>query len=128
MDSIDPSIEPAWRNKAHLINFYAFYAFDLLNLFVLFPQAHWRGEKFNLINAIFFVRFLKNTVIFAIMREKCANIYDAFIFSFCYCDREIIPDYKVMLDAVKLVYKMRSGKPDTQINIANIFGWKWSDL
>ena len=43
-------------------------------------------------------------------------------------DWAIIPDYKVMLDAVKLVYKMRSGKPDTQINIANIFWGKGWDL
>ena len=41
---------------------------------------------------------------------------------------ELIPDYKVMLDAVKLVYKMRSWKPDTQINIANIFWGKGWDL
>lgn len=41
---------------------------------------------------------------------------------------EILPDYKTMLDAVKLVYKMRSWKPDTQINIANIFWSKWWDL
>ena len=41
---------------------------------------------------------------------------------------DLIPDYKVMLDAVKLVYKMRSWKPDTQINIANIFWGKGWDL
>ena len=41
---------------------------------------------------------------------------------------DLIPDYKVMLDAVKLVYKMRTWKPDTQINIANIFWGKGGDL
>lgn len=43
-------------------------------------------------------------------------------------DGQIIPDYKTMLDCIKVYMKMKSNKPDTQINIANIFGWKGWDL
>ena len=43
-------------------------------------------------------------------------------------DWQIIPDYKTMLDCIKVYMKMKSNKPDTQINIANIFGWKDWDL
>ena len=43
-------------------------------------------------------------------------------------DGQIIPDYKTMLDCIKVYMKMKSNKPDTQINIANIFGGKWWDL
>ena len=43
-------------------------------------------------------------------------------------DWQIIPDYKTMLDCIKVYMKMKSNKPDTQINIANIFGWKGWDL
>ena len=43
-------------------------------------------------------------------------------------DGQIIPDYKTMLDCIKVYMKMKSNKPDTQINIANIFGWKGGDL
>lgn len=41
---------------------------------------------------------------------------------------EPITDYKTMLDAIKVYLKMRSDKPDTQINIANIFWGKGWDL
>jgi hypothetical protein len=37
---------------------------------------------------------------------------------------DIIPDFKTMLDAIKVYLKMKKGTPDTQINIANIFGGK----
>lgn len=43
-------------------------------------------------------------------------------------DGQIIPDYKTMLDCIKVYMKMKSNKPDTQINIANIFWGKWWDL
>ena len=43
-------------------------------------------------------------------------------------DWAIIPDYKTMLDCIKVYMKMKSNKPDTQINIANIFGGKGGDL
>lgn len=43
-------------------------------------------------------------------------------------DWQIIPDYKTMLDCIKVYMKMKSNKPDTQINIANIFWGKWWDL
>ena len=43
-------------------------------------------------------------------------------------DWAIIPDFKTMLDCIKVYMKMKSNKPDTQINIANIFGGKWWDL
>ena len=43
-------------------------------------------------------------------------------------DWAIIPDYKTMLDCIKVYMKMKSNKPDTQINIANIFGGKGWDL
>lgn len=43
-------------------------------------------------------------------------------------DWQIIPDYKTMLDCIKVYMKMKSNKPDTQINIANIFGGKGWDL
>ena len=36
-------------------------------------------------------------------------------------DGQIIPDFKTMLDCIKVYMKMKSNKPDTQINIANIF-------
>lgn len=41
---------------------------------------------------------------------------------------ELIPDFKTMLDCIKVYLKMRSNKPDTQINIANIFWGKGWDL
>lgn len=41
---------------------------------------------------------------------------------------ELLPDYKTMLDCIKVYMKMRSDKPDTQINIANIFWGKGWDL
>ena len=37
---------------------------------------------------------------------------------------DIIPDFKTMLDAIKVYLKMKKGTPDTQINIANIFWGK----
>ena len=43
-------------------------------------------------------------------------------------DWQIIPDYKTMLDCIKVYMKMKSNKPDTQINIANIFWGKGWDL
>lgn len=43
-------------------------------------------------------------------------------------DWQIIPDYKTMLDCIKVYLKMKSNKPDTQINIANIFWGKGWDL
>lgn len=43
-------------------------------------------------------------------------------------DGQIIPDFKTMLDCIKVYMKMKSNKPDTQINIANIFWWKGWDL
>lgn len=43
-------------------------------------------------------------------------------------DGQIIPDFKTMLDCIKVYMKMKSNKPDTQINIANIFGGKGWDL
>lgn len=36
-------------------------------------------------------------------------------------DGQIIPDFKTMLDCIKVYMKMKSNKPETQINIANIF-------
>ena len=43
-------------------------------------------------------------------------------------DGQIIPDFKTMLDCIKVYMKMKSNKPDTQINIANIFWGKGWDL
>jgi len=43
-------------------------------------------------------------------------------------DWQIIPDFKTMLDCIKVYMKMKSNKPDTQINIANIFWGKGWDL
>jgi hypothetical protein len=33
-----------------------------------------------------------------------------------------------MLDAIKVYLKMKKWTPDTQINIANIFGGKWDTI
>jgi len=41
---------------------------------------------------------------------------------------QIIPDFKTMLDAIKVYLKMQNSKPETQINIANIFWWKEGGL
>ena len=41
---------------------------------------------------------------------------------------DIIPDFKTMLDAIKVYLKMKKGTPDTQINIANIFWGKWDTI
>ena len=43
-------------------------------------------------------------------------------------DGQIIPDFKTMLDCIKVYMKMKSNKPDTQINIANIFGNRGDSL
>lgn len=43
-------------------------------------------------------------------------------------DGQIIPDFKTMLDCIKVYMKMKSNKPETQINIANIFWGKGWDL
>jgi len=50
---------------------------------------------------------------------KLANIMDKAFTSTP--EGQIIPDFKTMLDAIKVYLKMRNKTPDTQINIANIF-------
>lgn len=40
-------------------------------------------------------------------------------------DGQLLPDYKAMLEAIRLWYKLRNKGPDTVIQIANIMG-NWS--